>query len=199
MLCTSCHFDLGASVSKFCPNCGAPCVAQETQEAIPAQITDIPGVAAAPRARQKQPWLALIIGGASVSLALLGLVWVTLQDPPARALPAVVVPNARLPPPAPVTRSPEPPPPEPSLPPEPLPVAPPVAPPDPPPQTKAAPPPDTLPSTPAQPDWISEMRQALDQCQSMFCRERVRWKYCNQRWNSVPECAVGQEDQDHAP
>jgi hypothetical protein len=44
-------------------------------------------------------------------------------------------------------------------------------------------------------DWLTRMREELQQCNgAFFCQERARWKYCNNRWNSVPECAVGRND-----
>lgn len=45
--------------------------------------------------------------------------------------------------------------------------------------------------------WLGALRQDLSQCSQLGffarlgCREKARWKYCNERWDSVPECAVG--------
>jgi hypothetical protein len=192
MLCTSCHFDLGAAASGLCPNCGAATGTPEatdakTTEADPTPDTDA-DLVVAPRARRRLPWGTLIIGCASFALALQGLVWLTRQAPP-HVMPDVVAPTAPPPLTEPDVVSPEPPPPV-DLPPSPEPS--PRVSPEPPLPVDVPPSAPVAPNPPVS-DWMSEMRQALDQCRSIFCQERVRWKYCNHRWNSVPECVTGQE------
>ena len=45
--------------------------------------------------------------------------------------------------------------------------------------------------------WLGALREDLSQCSQLgffariACREKARWQYCNDRWDSVPECAVG--------
>ncbi|MDO9597969.1 MAG: zinc ribbon domain-containing protein [Azoarcus sp.] len=45
--------------------------------------------------------------------------------------------------------------------------------------------------------WLGALRQDLSLCSQLgffariSCREKARWKYCNDRWDTVPECAVG--------
>ncbi|GHT90554.1 hypothetical protein AGMMS49545_04380 [Betaproteobacteria bacterium] len=135
--------------------------------------------------------MTLVIGSVCVGLALQGLLW-AMQQKPQRHIPTIAAPGM-TPPPAPApTIEPTPvPPPEAILFPEPdsantappVPVMPPAAMPEIPP---VAPP--AAEST----DWLHDMQQALIQCQSVFCRERVRWKYCDKRWDSVPACTSSQ-------
>jgi hypothetical protein len=143
-----------------------------------------------PKTRKPIPWVVLIVGSLCVGLAILGLLWVMQQKPPPRTIPRIAAPSMTPPPaPAPTIVSTPAPPPEIILPPEadttpsaPLPVISPT------PMAEAA------PVTPVASDWLADMRQALDQCRSIFCKERVRWKYCNHRWDSVPECASSQNN-----
>jgi len=41
---------------------------------------------------------------------------------------------------------------------------------------------------PATPPWLEQMRDDLSNCQSFFCRERVRRQYCTSQWEALPEC-----------
>jgi len=58
------------------------------------------------------------------------------------------------------------------------------------------PPPSTAGARPHVPQWLSAMRGELAACgradfmQRLVCAERVRWKYCVDRWDQVDECAV---------
>lgn len=88
--------------------------------------------------------------------------------------------------------------------PTPAPAAPPDAPQPPsadaepaaPPQAEPSTPPDVEPSTPDTGDWLNHLRQDLARCGQLSffacipCREKARWRYCNERWNTVPECAT---------
>jgi hypothetical protein len=66
------------------------------------------------------------------------------------------------------------------------------APEEPPAQT---PPPSTQPprqhQPPPAPEALNEMRAALANCGTFFCRDNVRKKYCVGSWKSVPECRQG--------
>ena len=69
---------------------------------------------------------------------------------------------------------------------------------------EAATPPDEIDDTPAPaprvaaprprprqqgvPPWLGQMRSDLSNCQSFFCRERVRRQYCSDQWEGLPEC-----------
>ncbi|MDR3055372.1 MAG: hypothetical protein LBU53_08225 [Zoogloeaceae bacterium] len=147
---------------------------------------------ALPRPRRKIPWMTLVVGTLCVGLALQGLLW-AMQQKPQRHTPIIAAPSATPPPaPAPVIEPPPVPPPEEILSPEPdrESIAPPV------PVIPAAAIPEVTPVAPVaaeSTDWLHDMQQALIQCQSVFCRERVRWKYCNKRWDSVPACASSQD------
>ncbi|WP_303785934.1 hypothetical protein [Azovibrio restrictus] len=49
----------------------------------------------------------------------------------------------------------------------------------------------SVPDQNGAPTWLQKMRRDLENCQGgFFCREKVRWKYCDGRWNTVPECKV---------
>jgi hypothetical protein len=156
----------------------------------------------------KKKWgnqiILLGIGGVAVVLALSGLLWAVRQRPPhpvleiepttqvspAPAQPAPPPPAETFPVPetntAPVTVT--------TVPPEsvryevkslPMPSSPEATP-------EVSPDAPTTKASAAPGDWAGEMRQELAQCGGFFCREKVRWKYCNNRWNSIPECATGQ-------
>jgi hypothetical protein len=49
-----------------------------------------------------------------------------------------------------------------------------------------------------QEDWLVAMRAEISACknknffQSAVCIDRVRWKYCTGRWNTVEECRNNQ-------
>ncbi|CAL92856.1 double zinc ribbon domain-containing protein [Azoarcus olearius] len=52
------------------------------------------------------------------------------------------------------------------------------------------------PAAPRQDDWQRSLKSELARCgqlgffERVACTEKARWTYCNNRWNSVPECAV---------
>ena len=39
-----------------------------------------------------------------------------------------------------------------------------------------------------QPPWLNRMHGELSNCDDFFCRERVRNRYCSERWDHLPEC-----------
>jgi len=43
-------------------------------------------------------------------------------------------------------------------------------------------------SSPRQPPWLNRMHGELSNCDDFFCRERVRNRYCSERWDHLPEC-----------
>ncbi|MDR3352492.1 MAG: hypothetical protein LBO00_05720 [Zoogloeaceae bacterium] len=184
MQCTSCHADLGETTPLFCPQCGAKIA------------PDAPSVEETPAPRRARfPWLTLVIGSIAVFAALQGLAWAVRQEPPRRQ---IVLPDEPEQMQAPV----------PTVAPEPKAEAKPI-----PPQVgtitfiedekeeeEEVAAEEAIPTQqPASPlhsavtaEWLSRMREELTQCNNgFFCLERVRWKYCNNRWNSVPECAIG--------
>ncbi|WP_235864938.1 c-type cytochrome [Pseudothauera lacus] len=48
-------------------------------------------------------------------------------------------------------------------------------------------------------DWLAALRRELDACSKLSffaqipCREKARWQYCNNRWDTVPECATSNQ------
>lgn len=48
-------------------------------------------------------------------------------------------------------------------------------------------------------DWLTALRRELDACSKLSffaqipCREKARWQYCNNRWDTVPECATNNQ------
>ena len=60
------------------------------------------------------------------------------------------------------------------------------------PETRSAP----VAKAATQPDRWSEMAREVTACEEkgavaqVFCVDRVRWKYCSDYWNKVPQCMV---------
>jgi hypothetical protein len=42
--------------------------------------------------------------------------------------------------------------------------------------------------TTAAPHWLGQMRMELANCPDLFCRERVRARYCTSQWENLSEC-----------
>jgi len=151
------------------------------------------------------PRLVVGVGSLALVLALGALWWAMGQRPAAPPLPEpAAVPAAPPPPLPPAVEVPPPPPLETTVaePPQPLPPVQESSRPQlPRPRPAEVPAPEPVPLTPpstpvrpvGEPAWLNDLRRDLAQCDGgFFCREKVRWKYCDGRWNSVPECAVGQ-------
>jgi hypothetical protein len=55
-------------------------------------------------------------------------------------------------------------------------------------EAEDAPPPMTRNSRSAAPPWLRQLRRDLANCQDLFCRERVRARYCTSQWENLTEC-----------
>ncbi len=55
-------------------------------------------------------------------------------------------------------------------------------------ETPSMPAPPPVTARPAAPPWLGRMRNDLSNCQSFFCREKVRRQYCTGQWETLPEC-----------
>jgi hypothetical protein len=221
MLCIFCHFDLGTPAPRFCPRCGGAVPFADETDSEPDSDANGSEMALAPSSGvpddissgenavlpTKKKWghqiILLGIGAVAVVLALSGLLWAVKQRPPhpvleteTKAQVSSTPAQPALPPvetsPVPDTNS--------------APVTVTKVPPESvryevkslsmPPSAETTPEESTpdMPATktpPASSDWVGDMRRELAQCGGFFCREKVRWKYCSNRWNSVPECATG--------
>ncbi|THF60955.1 zinc-ribbon domain-containing protein [Pseudothauera rhizosphaerae] len=193
MKCSQCGHENRATAS-FCTACGT---ALEAKAHLPPS--------ASPTVRRRKPLPAIV---AAIALLSAGVGYYVYRTVPAPESPAPTATGAAADtPPAPAAAPPAqadaptasesaPRVAEPAGKAPPAPARAPHEPADPAPRPTQAPP----PAPAGESEWLTDLRHELDRCEQLNflaripCREKVRWTYCKERWNTVSECATSGQD-----